>query len=260
MFEGAMTNYYFLITAFPPLKVGIPPEMTFKELRDLIELNIVEKDRKYLEELLRPIDLYNIHAKLLGMPFDERGTMKAAEIEEDLLIQEGLSSYVIDYFAKYESFEERLRWFSSLYASFYKEAMQSSSPFLLKYFQFERELRLILTALRAKFAKKNIVRELQFEDPYDPLVLEILSQKDMNDFQVPKEYEDLKNLFLENVWEPKKLERAILEYRLEKIEEMDEPQDFGIDRVLAYVAKFLIVESFSSLDKEKGMEQLKSYE
>lgn len=260
MFERAMANYYFLITAFPPLTLGMIPEITFKELQDLIELNIAEKDRKYLEELLRPIDLYNIHAHLLGMPFDERGAIKAGEMEEDLLIQEGLPSYVIEYFSRYESIEERLKNFSSLYTSMYREFSESSSGFLLQYFRFERELRLVLTALRAKFSGKNLVRELQFEDPYDPFVLEILSQKDTNDFQPPKEYEDLKNRFLENVGEPKKLERAILEYRLQRIEEMDEPQGFGIDRVLAYVAKFLIVNTFSSLDKEKGMEHLKTYE
>lgn len=255
-----MANYYFLITAFPPLKLGAPPEITFKELQDLLELNLAKKDLKYIKELLRPIDLYNIHAFLLGGALDDRGCLKARQIEEDLLTQEGLPSYMIEYFEKYETTEDRLRNFSSLYASMYREAIDSFQGFLLKYFRFERELRLVLTGLRAKFAKKSLVRELQFEDPYDPLVLEILSQKDMADFSPPQEYEELKNLFLNNALEPRKLERAILEYRLQKIEEMDEPQDFGIDRVLAYVAKFLIVDSFSSLDKEKGMEQLKSYE
>lgn len=255
-----MGNYYFLITTFPPLTIGHLPELTFKELESLLELNLSGADLDKVDELLRPIDLYNIRAFWLGMPLDDRGHIKAKELEEELLVQEGLPSYVIEYLERYESTEERLRHFSSLYVSMYSDLISRHKGFLGKYFEFERELRLILTAIRAKIAGKDLVRELQFEDPTDPLVLEIISQKDMPDFLPPKEYEDLKNLYLANMESPEKLNRAILEYRFQKIEEMEVPSEFGIDRVLAYIAKFLLVESLAVLDKEKGMEQLSRYE
>ncbi len=255
-----MRNYYFLITTFPPLKLGVKPDLSFKELEDLLILNLTLVDLRRVEELLRPIDLYNIRAFWQGLPLDDRAPIKARELEEELLVQEGLPPYVIQFLERYETTEERLRYYSSLYTSMFHYLLPNLKGFLLKYFEFDRELRLVLTGLRAKTAGKDLVHELQFEDPFDPLVLEMMSQKDMPDFTPPVEYENLKPLFLSNYENPDALNRAILEYRFQKIDEMEEPQEFGIDRVLAYTAKFLLVESIALLDKEKGMEQLSQYE
>jgi hypothetical protein len=96
------------------------------------------------------------------------------------------------------------------------------------------------------------VRELQFEDPADPLVAEILAQASASVYMPPREYEDLKAIFIGNGSDPQQLNQAILEYRFRKIEEMEESQNFGIDRVLAYIARLLLVESIAEQDKEKG--------
>lgn len=256
----SMANYYFLITSFPPLSLDEKPELSFKEIKDLLVLNLTAKDLHKVEKLLRPIDLYNIRALWLGMPIDDRGNINAKDLEEELLVQEGLPSYLVEFLERYESPRDRLRYFSSLYASLYRQ--ENLSGFLLKYYQFERELRLILTALRAKRGGRDLARELQFEDPTDPLVADILAQKEASDYTPPREYEDLKTLFVDNSSDPRKLQRALLQYRFDQIEEMEENQDFSIDRVLAYVAKLLIVESWVELDREKGkiaVDQLSQY-
>lgn len=253
-------NYYFLITALPPLAFNVPLEFSFKELESLLNLNLSASDLKKFDELLQPVDLYNIRALWMGMPLDDRGHIQAKELEEALLVREGLPSYVIEYLDRYDTTEERLRYFSSLYVSMYRYQISHSKGFLLKYFQFDRELRWILTALRAKAFDLDFVREFQFEDLGDPFILEILSQKDMPEFTPPKEFEELKMIFLAQGGDPQKLNQAILEYRFCKIEEMEEPEDFGIDRVLAYIQKFFLVESLALLNKERGMEQLNQYE
>ena len=94
-----------------------------------------------------------------------------------LLIQEGLASYVVDYLDGTnlpKSDSATFLPFMSLCIGT-KAKLEGVS---LKYYEFERELRLILTALRAKRSGKDIIRELQFEDPTDPLVADILAQKD----------------------------------------------------------------------------------
>lgn len=255
-----MPNYYFLITAFPPLTLGMKPELSYKELQDLLVLNLTKEDEEKVKELLRPIDLYNIRAFWLGLPLSDRGDVQVKDLEEELLVRDALPPYMIDFLDRYETTEERLRYFSSLYVSMYRDAQPKLKGFLRRYYQFERELRLILTGLRAKQAGRDLVFELQFEDPTDPIVADLLAQKESSDYIPPIEYEDLKTLFVENSSHPQKLNRAILEYRFNKIEEMEEMQDFGIDRVLAYVAKFLIAESLADLDEEKGKEELRQYE
>ncbi len=257
-------QYYFLLSALPPLSLKAMPEITFKELKDLLLLNLSPSDFEKLRTLLRPIDLYNIRALWLGQPLDERGNLAAKELEDSLLIQEGLPPYLLDFLDRYEATQERLKAFPSLFSSFFRESEESLHGFLQKYYQFERERILILTALRAKAAGRNLVRELQFEDPYDPFIREILAQKDSSDFIPPKEFEDLKILFVEKAHDPEKLNRAILEYRLKKIEEMeDEESPFSIDQVLGYVARFLIVDSWFQRDREQGrleVEKLSEYD
>lgn len=253
-----MAGYYFIISAMPSLQLG-KAEMSFKEFKELLALNLSEKDMGEVEKLLRPIDLYNIRALWLGAPLDDRGNFDAKELEEKLLTQEALPTYLIDFLQRYDSIPERLRYFSILYTEFFLDMRRKTSGFLAEYFAFERELKLVLTALRAKEMKKDIVRELQFEDPTDLLVADILAQKDATDYVPPIEYEDVKNIFSDNKSDPRKLELAILQYKLAKIEEMEEMQDFGIDRVLNIAARLLVIEEIARQDPKKGMERLSHY-
>ncbi len=252
-----MASYYFLIAAFPPLVLGVKPELSFKEVKGMLRLNLSAADFRKVEQLLRPIDFYNIRAFWLGLPLDDRGNFDAKELEEALLVQDPFPPYLVDFLDRYENTQDRLRYFSSLYASLYHEEVEG---FLKKYYQFERGMRLILTALRAKETGKDIVRELQFEDPTDPLVAQVLAQKDGADYTPPRDFEDLKTLFMDNNSDPQKLNRAIMQYEFNQIEDMEEAYDFGIDRVLAYLARLMIAESIAEFDQTKGLEQLSRYE
>jgi hypothetical protein len=250
--------YYFLLSSFPPIGLRSAPEMTFKELKDLLTLNLTPKDLGLLRALLLPIEIYNIRALWLGAALDERGSLSPNELEEALLVRENLPPYLIDFLDRYETKEERLNAFPSLFASLYADKEGELTPFLRKLYRFERERTLILAALRAKRSGRDIVKELQFEDPGDPLVADILAQRDAVDYQPPTEFGDLKILFVEKAHDPEKLNRAILEYRLKKIEEMEEDENpFSIDRVLGFVARFLIVDSWFHLDQELGKMEVK---
>lgn len=254
-----MNRYYFVATALPSLQFGVIPEITFKELCEYVVMNLTARDLEQFSILLQPIDLYNIKALWLGMPIDDKGNFSAKELEEALLIRDLLPSYLIDFLEIYESTENRLLYFASLYASMYRQEFKG---FLGLYFVFEREVRLVLTALRAKKTGKDIIRELQFEDPLDPFVAQILAQKDMPDYLPPMEYEDLKTLFMENNSNPRKLSLALMKYRFEKIGEWGENEHFTLDGILAYAARLLILENVAQVDKDKAtiaVEELSKY-
>jgi hypothetical protein len=257
-------QYYYLLISLPLLSLKARAEISFKEMMEIMVLNLAPRDLEKIRQLLRPIDLYNMRALWLGRPFDDRGNFSSTELEELLLVQdEQLPPYVLEFLDRYDHLEERLAYFSSLLSSFYSQEERDERGFLQAYYQFERETRLILSALRAKRQRRNIVQELQFEDPFDPLVSFLLAQKDTAELTVPREFEDLKSLFVENGSEPEKLHRALLEYRWEKIEEMGDAVSFGIDEVLGYIAKFLIVDEWFRLDREKGqiaVDELSQYE
>ncbi len=257
-----MSEYYFVNAALPPLELGVKPELSFHELREILVENLTPEDLKQVNYLLRPVDLANIRAFWMGIPLDDKGNFTPKELEENLLVRDGLPEYLVDFLERYESVDDRLRFFPSLYASLYRDTQPKLKGFLLKYYQFERELRLILTALRAKKTGRDVVRELQFEDPTDPLVAEILAQKDAADYTPPQEYEDLKGLFERHYHNPKELHRALLEYRFARYEEWTENEFFSLDRILSYVARLMIVESWEGLNLERGralIEDLSKY-
>jgi len=255
-----MAEYYFIGTALPPLAIGSKPELSFKELYDMLLLNVNAEDLKKVDALLWTIDLSNIRAFWMGLPLDDRGRFNEKELEEALLVKEDLPEYLIDFLDRYESTEDRLRYFPSLNASFYRET--TVTGFLKQYFTMEREIRLTLTALRAKDSGRDIVRELQFEDPTDPFVMDILAQKDAQDYIPSSDYEDLKAIYERTKAEPKELHRALLDYRFKKIEEMEENEHFSIDRILGYMLRLILVESWQSLNESQGLattEKLSNY-
>lgn len=258
-----MAEYYFIGTALPPLAIGVKPELSFKELYNMLTLNVSPVDLKKVDHFLWSIDLSNIRAFWMGIPLDDRGKFSSKELEEALLVKEDLPDYLIDFLERYDSTEDRLRYFPSLNASFYREMIEElPRGFLKSYFTMEREIRLVLTALRAKATGRDVSRELQFEDPTDVFVMDILSQKDSHDYVPPPDYEGLKALYLNAKGNPKELHRALLEYRFKKVEEMEENEHFSMDRILGYLVRLMIVEAWESLNESQGLattEHLSNY-
>jgi hypothetical protein len=111
---------------------------------------------------------------------------------------------------------------------------------------------LVLTAIRAKEEKKELSYELQYEDPRDFFVRDILSQKEGSIYEPPEEYKELKNLYLAHRDNPKNLFFSTCEYYFRKIGEMKGIDPFSIDSVLAYMARLILVEDWDLLSEERG--------
>jgi hypothetical protein len=247
-----MARYYFLLTSLPPLEIGQPVEMSFEQLKAMLELNLTEEDMEKVRQFISYIDLRNLRALWMKEPLDPRGSIGEKQFEEALLIKDFLPSFVFDFLDRYETVKDRLHYFSYLYFRFFNEQL-SKGGFLEEFFKEEKEMRLIMTALRAKEAKRDILKELQFEDPNDPLVMQILSQKDMDDYEPPRDYERIKAIYKEFHRDPKKLALAFLEYRFETILELESRYPmFSIDQLLGYMARLFLVENWNALDERQG--------
>lgn len=245
-------KYYFLVASLPPLTLGQRPTLSYEEVRASLFLNLTPGDQKKVALLQMLTDIRNIRALWLGQPLDPRGNFGEKELEEALLVKDPFPEFVGDFLDRYQEPEDRLRYFASLYVSFYAENQETSSGFLQQYFKFEREVRLCLAAMRAKEADRDLLHEFQFEDPTEPLVAFFLAQRESGDLQLPQEYEALKTAFLENSSNPKALYREILKFRLDGIEEMEYDKPFSIDQALGYLARLAIVEDWANLDEDRG--------
>jgi hypothetical protein len=248
-----MTNYYFLAASLPTLELGSIPEITFHDLIRRFEINLTKEDLEKTIIIRRMIDLLNIRALLLEETIDLKGNLSEKELDEALLIHDGLPPYVFDFLSKYETLYERIRNFSELIAAFFTEEIARQKGFVKRYLNFEREWRLVMIGIRAKELGRDVVKELQFEDFSDPLVAHLLAQKDMPVYQPPEEYLELKELLHSCGSDPWERYKAFAAWRFRKVEELVEREPlFSIDWILAYMVRLLIIEDWNELDAQKG--------
>lgn len=247
-----MKNYYFLVAVLPELILGKKAPISYDELRDLLQMNLTKKDLEVVAFFQLFMDITNLQLFWRKMPIDTRGSLSEKEIDEALLARTYYPDYVFDYIDRFEKTADRLLHFSFLVSYFFRETILEIKGFLHSYFLFERELRLIMTALRSKEQKKDVGYQLQYEDPQDPLVLEILSAKDQPSYEPPKEYSVLKQIFSQKDSNPLEIAYKYMQFRFLKIDEMILSQPFSLDRILAYMAQLVIVEDWDRLDQERG--------
>lgn len=247
-----MRNYYFVVPSLPPLSLREKPELSFEELMTRLALNLSKKDLEKTQVLRRFVDIFNIRALLMEETIDLRGNLSEKQLDEALLVHAGLPDYVFFFLDQFEKVPDKIRNFHGLLATYFNEEIPQQKGFLRKYLTFERECRLVLLALRAKQLGRDVVKELQFEDPTDPLVAHILAQKDSDSYDPPPEYQDLKEVIASCYPDPWAENRAFAEYRFKKIGEIAEGKLFSIDTILCYIAQLMIIENIIELDAEKG--------
>lgn len=249
-----MTNYYFLTIVLPELRIGDPLEISFEELDTLFRENLTVQDFEKIKTLRRYYDIQNIRSFWKGEELDLHGNFNVVEIEEALLSQYGFPKYVYDFIEKYETVSECLRHFSELISCYMEQEVSETHGFLHDYLLFEQELQIVLSAFRAKKLGRDIIRELQFEDPENPLVVQIIAQKDSAEYEPPEKFEDLKIIFETNQDNPLELYKALCEYRFNEVDTLLGMDFFSSKRILGYFIQFILVENWLRLDKQKGVE------
>ncbi|MBJ7449885.1 MAG: DUF2764 family protein [Parachlamydiales bacterium] len=250
-----MTKYYFLATLLPSLNLGEEPELKFEELQKLLSANLTAEDFIKSRVLNRLCDLENFRAIWNQKPIDPHGNFSQRRLEE-LMVSHGteLPEYVADFLDRYSSTEDRLRFFPSLIASYFSQEIIGQKGFLRDYLEFERNLRIVLVALRTKSLNRDLSKELQFEDSRDDIVAEVLAQKETKSLDVPYGFEELRILYENTIQNPLEWHRALLEFRIRHITEIAGDDLFSIDRILAYQVLVALVEKWNALSKDAGIE------
>jgi hypothetical protein len=260
-----MNEYYFLTSLLPPLEIGHVPALGYAELKKLLDVNLTSGDKKKVRTFLSLIDFENMRAFWSHERFDPRGNLTEAQMEQALQDRSwpwgaDFPDFLIDYLDKYHEPAERLRHFPFLIAHFFAQTIEEQEGFLGDYFSFQREMRLVLVGFRAKKHGKDISAELQYEDELDPIVAQILAQKDAKDFEPPFEYRELKPIFEAYSDSPLDLYRAVYEYQFSQIVQLWGGQTFSIDRILNYMSRLLLVERWLELDVQKGIQVVDTIE
>lgn len=250
-----MAQYYFVGTLLPALSLESVPEITFGELDRLFRDNLSERDYEKVLAIRRFYDILNIRSFWLEEKLDARGEMDPLELGEAIASRVGIPDYVHEFINRYPKTEDRLHHFPSLLAHFFQSGAKLKDSFLRQYFMFERELRLITTAYRARKLGRNLSTEFQYENPEEDLIAQLLAQQDAINYELPEKYNALIDIFEKYGDQPLALKKALDRYRFETIESfVDMADDFSIERMLAYFCQLLIVEQWVEMDKTKGIQ------
>lgn len=247
-------NYYFLGTLLPDLRIGDPPEIALREYETLLEENLTAQDLAKTHVIRNYYDILNLRLYWKGDPLSPLGNFDSSALEEAFATRSMLPRYVFDFIDKYASEEERLRHFPALLSAYFKAEIKSATGLFKRYLILERELSLVTTAYRAKKLGRDILTELQYEDPDEEFIAQMLAQKDASAYTPPEKYEDLKAIFEHEGDSPLKLHQALIDYRFRKIDEWLDIELFSIDRIIGYMLQLIMVTLWQEMDRQKGIE------
>ncbi|MCB1107211.1 MAG: DUF2764 family protein [Chlamydiia bacterium] len=249
-------KYYFLGSILPPLKVGIDPGIFFEDLMTLFKDNMSPSDLEKVKAIRTYIDLKNVRQLLKKEEIDRRGNYTEKELDEALVNQQGLPEYLFEYLEEIENVDEQLRHFSKVFITFFKEMEKKHKGFLRRYFRFEREWRVLLAGYRAKKLGVDPAVELQHEDFHDPLVAEVLAQKDAPFFEFPFDYAGLGERLKGVEKKPKEQYEMMAKFRFNRMKEEVQDVSFSVDYLLGYLVQLMIVEDVYALDEKEGNQTL----
>ncbi len=246
-----MGLYTFLCTALPPLAWGGHSEWSFGQFRRFVRSNVSKRAASLFDLILRYIDIKNVELYLRQEPLDDRGSLSKPAIEEALLHQIHLPQYLLDFCAENDERERKAK-FSLVYLAFFKDKEIRKTPFLRFYWDLEREIRLLLTAVRCQKEGRDLLIELQYEDPKDPFIAYLLAQKNQQTVRFPFEYQDLEEIVNKSSKEPMSQYVALNKYRFKKIEEFKNTLQFSLDYLLCYGVQLLLLEEDATLSESRG--------
>jgi hypothetical protein len=247
-----MTKYYFVNILLPELQLEETPEMTFETFDLLLQDNLDSLDYRLTCVIRKYYDLENLRAYWKNETLDSYGNLDKEALKETLFQSDQSPQYVQDFLEEYETQEERLIYFPKLIAAYFREEGFRSKGFLKKYLQFERKIRFIQAAFRARHLNRKLTLELQFEDLEEDFIRQLLSQNEAVTFEPPEGFEELKSIFEQHYGSPIDLLKAFSEYRLQQIKLLAGEDAFSMDRILAYMAQLMIVEQWQKMKETKN--------
>jgi hypothetical protein len=247
-----MAAYYFFDTLLPPLQIGKAPEMSWAEFCDLARQNLSPQDLKQLEALRLWYDLQNLRQLWTELPLQPFGNLDQEGLEAAVATGTLWSPPVDDFLFAYKETDARLFHLPELLTQYLETLREKAKGFLKWLGEFERQLRLVLVALRARAQGLDLVEAFRFEDPRDPFVAFLIAQKSNERIMPPLGFEEVDRLWQHYQHEPLQLAEGLLKFKMTAIEEAFRDRRFTLDHVLGYAQRLILIEQMWLGDQQKA--------
>lgn len=256
-------NYYYVVAGLADI---IPDQAKLsQQLPDFIQ---------ELKELLHPDDIQLVnrifldidHQNLLhllqktGDNLIAGGKYTAVELEQGIrepVFQEEYLNQFIQAFAAETPIHTGMSWEDQLTSLYYHYMThQSGNIFLSHYYEFDQNIRNIITALNIR--KYKLKEKNRFIG--DNIVSEALTQSTLKDFGLTGEFpliESLLHIFEED--DLIKRERAIDQIRWDYLDELNTFNYFTVEVILAQVIRLRMILRWIRLDEPTGRELFRKF-
>jgi hypothetical protein len=250
-------KYYFLVTYLPEIhRDDRKLKLRFGDLLAERE-HIDASDWREIELLLLGGDIFLLEQLLAGKDPEVEHTFFGKEFWKEQVRAPKEAPPFLEEFLKSVVSEEAFgpAEVNELYGLFYDHVRREASTSLLRdYFQFEKDLRNVLVAVRAR---------RQDLSPADHLVgsgelVEQLGGSNADDFGLGQDLPWIESLL--DVQDPLQLEDTVEQVLWDHLEERIQQKNFEFDVVLAYLLKLQLLEKRLALSEERGMEIVRELE
>ena len=243
-------KYYFLVSFLPEirrddrkLKIHLPDLLTEKYL-------FTDEDWSEIELILLKGDVLHIERLWSGKEGEVEYSLYGREFwKEQIRSPKDIPDFFEDAFNTFMVDGPSPKAVDHLYESYYTYVIKKSAGrFLHAYLSFEKDLRNIITAIRARkkglSPSDHVVGEGDLED--------ILKRSTAEEFGLMAEYPWIEELIAPDG--PLQMEDTIQKILWEFIDELTESMTFEFDVVLAYLLKLHMLDQSITLSDEGGRE------
>ncbi len=249
--------YYYLVAGLPDIILEQSKlAVSLEDFKQELQVHLHPDDYQLLEKLFLPADNQNVLNMLLknGKEFITSGRYTFDELEDEIKEPKTLPDYLITFILHFKSSQPvyaEMSWEDQLTTLYYEHTSKASNDFLRSWFEFERDVKNILTGLTARRHKIPVENLLIG----DNLVTQGIRRSHARDFGLGAGFAFVDKLI--QVSENSNLlerEKAIDQLRWAYIDELNTFNYFTVEFILGFVLKLGMVERWMKLDKKSGEE------
>ena len=246
-------KYYFLASYLPDIQRDDTKIRV--SLSDLLEerFHIPPGDWKEIELILLGRDIFIIERLLSGKSVSIEYSLFDVEFWRDQIKspKEG-PEFLLDFLTSTDAESFGPAESDRLYSAYYDYVLATTkNDFLRAYFLFERNLKNILSALRARQLGLDPSEHVVGEEE----LVETLGRSSAEDFGLGSDYPWIEDLLKAD--EPHHRQDVIEQILWDFLSEYGDQDPFDFSFILAYLLKVQILHRRMALDEEKGMEKVR---
>ncbi|MDH5681924.1 MAG: DUF2764 domain-containing protein [Spirochaetota bacterium] len=252
------SQYYCLVSGLPELSINLNKlSLSLLELKEHLLSELHPSHKEALKLLFVDYDHLNLINLLSSTDnYHDLANIPIEELKSGITRSQDLPDYMLSFIEAYRSNEAiypDLSWENQLTTEGYRCRLRHGNRFLQKWFTFDLDLKNIVAALNCRKHKLSLTKELLPVEGEDNVYQTLIQKEHTKDFGLSRIFPQIQTLLeLFEQEDIKSREWWLDELKWKILDDLTLLFDFTIEKILSYCIKFIIVNRWLSLDKQRG--------